>query len=143
MGKNHVTELTLQKSMKRIQRDMIIPSNLNFNTEQKLNLKIQHFSGSKKNVSPYGNLLFDLDTKNNEEIKLDFKYLVFISHGLEGNPFDMRHIRAAILDTMPNCIVYIINNNYKLTNDNINLQAKRFAIEVKDTLNKMNFYGKY
>lgn len=69
------------------------------------------------------------------------KYIAFITHGLGGNPFDMRHIRAALIDCIPQCAVYIINNNFRLTDQDINLQAKRLSLEVREILTFMGFFG--
>jgi hypothetical protein len=79
----------------------------------------------------------------NETPRKRQRYIAFILHGLEGNPFDMRHIRAALIDCIPQCAVYIINNNFKLTNQDVNLQAKRLSLEVKEILTFLAFFGKW
>ena len=92
------------------------------------------------NTSPYRNLLFAFE--NDPFIEPQHRYIAFICHGLEGNSFDMRHIRAAIIDVFPDCVVYILNNNFNLTNQSIKLQAKRLACEVEEILESFSFYGR-
>ena len=58
-------------------------------------------------------------------------------HGLGASPFDMRHIRAAILASVPNSVVYLVQNNTGLTQDSIKTQGKRLALEIA-TLLKMH-----
>ncbi|MEO0369578.1 MAG: hypothetical protein AAF197_12485, partial [Pseudomonadota bacterium] len=42
------------------------------------------------------------------EKKKKRKLIFFVVHGLEANPFDMRHIRAAILTNIPNSSVHLV-----------------------------------
>ena len=73
--------------------------------------------------------------------KNQFKdFVFFLMHGLEANPFDMRYIRAAILMNLPGAKIFMIQNNYTLTNDNLKEQGKRFGLEVKYflTVNNLN-----
>lgn len=98
-------------------------------------------SGLITDPSPYKNLLFAFE--NDPQIEPHYKYIAFICHGLEGNSFDMRHIRGALMDIIPECVVYILNNNFNLTNQSIKLQAKRLATEVEEILESYSFYGTF
>ena len=69
--------------------------------------------------------------------------IFFVTHGLEANPFDMRHVRAAILTNIPMATVVMMNNNYTRTNDNIVDQGYRFSIEVRNFMMKISNPGKY
>ena len=69
------------------------------------------------------------------------KIVFFVVHGLEANPFDMRHIRAAILTNIPNSSVHLIQKNYNLTNECISKQGRRFANEVLNYFNLKQVSG--
>jgi hypothetical protein len=143
VGKNTVDEKNLAKSMRMLQNnkksqkslvDLNGSSFVDFGT-------IKENKSIKNSISPYEDLVKSIRRETINALKT--KYIVFILHGLEGNPFDMRHIRAAILDNIPDASIYIINNNFKLTNQDINIQAKRLALEVKEILSFLDFFGKF
>ena len=68
--------------------------------------------------------------------------IFFLVHGLEATSLDMRHVRAAILANIPNAMVYIIQNNTKLTNDPIEAQGRRLAREVVELLKSHDVSGR-
>lgn len=140
---NQINDKNLAKSMKILQNNkkstrIIEDSN---GLKSKNDLNIRETKAFQPSATPYGNMVQFFTDKPNFVIKK--KFIAFILHGLEGNPFDMRHIRAALLDCIPDCSVYIINNNFKLTNHDLNIQAKRLALEVREILTFMNFFGNF
>lgn len=95
---------------------------------------------SPRGSSPYEHIMKYFESSQTPRARAQ-KFVVFILHGLEGNPFDMRHIRAAVIDAIPSSRVFIVNNNFKLTNEDLNLQARRLALEVREILVSINFFG--
>jgi hypothetical protein len=124
----------LQKNPKSLRSIGAIEPSENFDYKT-----IQETKQRTESISPYEDLIY---SRIEHGLKKKQRFIAFILHGLEGNPFDMRHIRAALLDCIPLCSIYIINNNYKLTNQDINIQAKRLSLEVKEILTFMNYFGK-
>ena len=141
MNKTPLNRENLTGSIRKLQNSFNSKSIQKYSIEEKLEFKFDKQShGKNRSVSAYSRMVDSLEYKHAKKKKL--QYIVFISHGLEGNPFDMRHIRAALLNVLPDSVVYILNNNFQLTNQCLNNQAKRMALEVKDILRSINFYGK-
>lgn len=74
--------------------------------------------------------LLELHRREKLEKRRRRKVIFFVVHGLEANPFDMRHIRAAILANVANASVHLVQKNFGLTNESIARQGRRFADEV-------------
>lgn len=142
LDNNPVNEHNLQKSMKILQKNQKSSWSIS-NCDQLESPRYENIleTKSQRSSSPYENIVKHFETSNNPRPNAQ-KFIAFILHGLEGNPFDMRHIRAALINAVPNCSVYIINNNFNLTNQDLNLQARRLALEVKEILNFNNYFGR-
>lgn len=103
------------------------------------------FALTQRANSNYGSAkqkLLDIYYKEKQLKRKTRKLIFFVVHGLEANPFDMRHIRAAILTNIPNSSVHLIQKNYNLTNECITKQGKRFADEVLDIYKYKDITGK-
>ena len=141
LDEHPVDENNLARSMRKLQKTRkSMKSIVDDNASEFVDFTtIAEDKPPRKSISPYEDIVKIIRRESLNTVRT--KYIAFIVHGLDGNPFDMRHIRAALQDSLPDCSIFLINNNFKLTKQDINIQAKRLALEVKEVLNYMNFFG--
>lgn len=116
-------------SRQKVSRDISKETFLDSKYTGDSNSRFNNYNSTKKK-------LLEMQRKEKLEKMKARKIIFFVVHGLEANPFDMRHIRAAILANIPNSSVHLVQKNYNLTNECISKQGRRFAEEVKE-LNKL------
>lgn len=137
IGNTTINETNLVSSLQQLQNT----SNIKI-TENSSNLfPISNFYTQNISKSPYSSIMNQLNKSS--ETKFSENYIFFIAHGLDGNPFDMRHIRAAILTFFPEALIFIISTNYGLTAQTIENQAIRVANEIETILVNPEFFSIY